>query len=357
MARATLLVSVPAAELASVQLPGAVFAWRDLRDALLPPDLRLALELVARSAAAERRRLRFLARPEIHTHGAARAWLDARIEGAREHLILTDGATLRALPGLDNHLFFYPRGNPGAEAALCRLIGIVPELFAGLAGQVNGSLAFRLGARWIRPKLRPLRFPTAPALEPPLLAPFLFHPANPAKAAALAAEAAVAPGAAPADDRPLHYLPLSEGALADAAFLGMLARRVQRAALGTEAELLVLGLPFAAAADAELADRLAAVLRALAGAGLPMPQGASWAVRFATAPPDAAELAFGRITLHPATPFWRLGADLFEAAAVDIAGGGALGPFRALLRAWLGQDAPLRRPVPAGPPVTIGFAP
>ena len=98
-----LLVSIPGSALTDLKLPGSVFAWRDLRDAVLPPDLRLALRLVMEHAAAARLRVRFLARPEIFTHGAPRAWLDARIAGSTDHLILSDGRSLRPIPGFGAH--------------------------------------------------------------------------------------------------------------------------------------------------------------------------------------------------------------------------------------------------------------
>jgi hypothetical protein len=352
-----LLVSIPGAQLTGLTLPGAVFRWRDLSDALLPPDLRLALGLVVRMAAASRLKLRFVARPEIHTHGVARAWLDARIEGARDHLILTDGTTLRMLPGLANHLFFYPRGNPLRDVALQRLVGVVPELFAGLASQVNGGLAFRLGSRWVRPPLRSLRFAATPPLEAPMFAPFFLHPGDPVQAATLCAEAAAEPADAPPDARPVHHIPLSAAALADRDFLHALARRAQRAALGGTEELLVLGLPFAESAGAELDARIAEVLRTLVGTGVPFPRNLTWDVRFATAPPEPAAFAGGTLTLHPGTAFWRFGTDLYAAAGrVQVAGGASLAPFRTLLCDWLGREVAVLRPRANGPPVMIGGA-
>ncbi|WP_372624518.1 hypothetical protein [Falsiroseomonas sp.] len=353
----SLLVSIPGAALGALQLPGSLFAWRDLRDAPLRPELRLALLLVMHATAAARIRVRFLARPEMFTHGPARAWLDARLGDTQDHLILSDGETLRALPGLRNHLFFHARGLPVQEAALCRLLKLAPELFAGLAGQVNGALSFRLGARWIRPPLTTLRFTATPEIEPPLVAPFLCHAGDPLRAAAFCAEAAAEPQDAPPLDAAPHYIPLSGSALADRPFLDDLARQLQRAALGAAPPML-LGLPPAESQDAELAERIVDVLRALAATRLPFPHAPSWQLRFTTAPPTAAALAGGMVTLHPGTAFWRLGADLFDGQArVQVSGGGALGPFRALLAAWLGREVTLLRPATDGPPVTIGSAP
>ena len=353
----SLLVSIPGGQLGALPLPGSLFAWRHLRDAPMRPELRLALALVTEAAAAARAQLRFVARPEIFTHGRARAWLDERLGGIRDHLILTDGETLRTLPGLDNHMFFYARGLPEQEAALARLLRLAPELFAGLAGQVNGNLSFRLGARWIRPKLHVLRFGSTPGPEQPLVAPFLCHAGNPARAAAFAASLACEKEAAPPQAGRPHYLPLSASALADAAFLRELALLLHRAALGVGDETILLGLPASEDATADTEARIAAFLRPLAATGLQFPHAPSWRARFLTAPPSPQEMAGGRITLHPATPFWRLGTDLAGVAEVEVAGGGRLSAFRALVSAWLGREVAIRRPAPGGEPVTIGNLP
>jgi hypothetical protein len=349
----SVVVSVPATALEALPLPGSVFAWKHLRDAVMAPELRLALRLLMHVAASQRLRVRFVARPEIFTHGASRAWLDERLGDATDHLMLTDGSTLRPLPGLRNHMFFIGRGVPKQEAALARLLAVAPELFAGLASQANGALGLRIGAHWHRPPLLPLRFATTPEVEPPQHAPFLCHANNPDKAAALCAEALVDAEEAPDLPRSLRYVPLTLGALADPGFAAEIAGLAQRAALGAAEEGLLLGLPPPAQVDEEIAGRVAGVLRALAATGMVFPRAPSWHVRFTTAPPRVAELKRGRIVLHPAVPFWRLGADLLAAApVVEATGSGALGAFRAMLAAWAGREVTLARlpplvPVPA----------
>jgi hypothetical protein len=340
-----LLVSIPGSALADLRLPGSLFGWRELRDAVLPPDLRLALRLVMDHAATARLRVRFLARPEIFTHGASRAWLDARIAGSTDHLILTDGQALRPVAGLDNHLFFFARGRPSAEHALRRIASVAPELFAGLASQVNGALALRIGATRIRPPTRLIGAAANPPLGRLLVAPFLLHPAIEKTAQALA-EAALPPDEAPPADRPAHLIPLSEAALADAPFVAWLARELRGATLGTAERMPLLLLPWLDRAEAELADQIAPVLRALQAAAVPFPRMLTWAVRLATEPPPPEAMAGGRITLHPATPFWRLGTRLAAEAPVELAGSGPLAPARDLLAAWSGQAIALRRTAP-----------
>ncbi|WP_368414745.1 hypothetical protein [Falsiroseomonas sp.] len=349
----TLLVSVPATQIAGLALPGSVFGWPALRDAKLDPALRLALRLVVAQAEAARQRLLFVARPEIFTQGRPRAWLDERIGDAADHLILTDGTTLRTLPGLRNHMFFYKRGVPAQEDALRALAALVPELFASLTSQVNGGLAFRLGPDQLRPPLALMRDAASIPLEQPMEAPFLFHAGDPDRAGLLSAAAAAEPAQAPAPGRPIHFIPLSAAALADAGFVAALGRRVRQAAFGDADHALVLGLPVPDGSEGELAPRIAAVLRALAGAGLHYPCTQSWGVRVTTAPPSPAALEGGRLTLHPGTPFWRFGLSLYTAARrIGVAGGQDSAPFRTLLNTWLGGEVAMTEPDEgAAPPI------
>jgi hypothetical protein len=353
---AGLLVSIPGGVLGALDLPGSIFGWRQLRDAVLPPELRLALDLVMREAAARRTRVRFVARPEIFPHGAARAWLDERIGDTRDHLALTDGESLKIIPGLANHVFFIGRGQTAAEAGFRRRVMLVPEAFASLASQVNGALSFRLGARWVRPPATLLRFARTPASAPMRQAPILLQHGQVEAAAGLAEEAMEQTAEAPPADWPLHFIPLSEAALADGLFVAALGGAVQRAMLGRGGELILLGLPRVEEEEKGEEAGIAAVLRALLGSGLSFPRQASWAVRLVTGAPDPAAMAGGRITLHPGTPFWRYGADLYAAAAtVAVGGGGSLGAFHALVAAWAGRPVALDRAAP--PPGRAGITP
>jgi hypothetical protein len=357
----SLLVSIPGAQLAPLALPGSVFRWTHLRDAVLPSPLRLALALVIEAAEARGVRLRFVARPEIFTHGRARVWLNEQIGDAADHLALTDGDTLRTLPGLRNHMFFYGRGDPVQEAALSRLLRVAPELFAGLASQLNGGTAVRLDGRWIRPSMRALGFALTPRLEPPVQVPFLCHPGNPDKAAFLSAEAAATEEEVPRVGRPVHFIPLCAGALADRVYVEPLIRLLQRAALGGEREPVVLGLPLPASTEATLPDRICTTLRALAAAGMPysrvdFSKPEEWGVRFVTAPPCAADLVGGTITLHPGSPFWLLGADLYAAAArIQVMGSTPITRLRVLFGEWLGPEVRIDRA--NGAAMAVGVVP
>jgi hypothetical protein len=199
------------------------------------------------------------------------------------------------------------------------------------------------GQRKVKPAAQLLRFKATPAVGQPLLAPLILNCGNPAYSAQRAAAAALHAKSAPVAARPLHYVLLSEAALADPVFLGELALLVQRGALGVGAEMLVLGLPPGATPNVDLADRIAPVFRALADSRVIISHATSWDLRLATEPPSAAEMKGGRITLHQATPFWRVGMDVLSAAAaVEVAGGAGVRSFRSLLGDWLGFEPALR---------------
>lgn len=339
----SLLASLPGSVIEGLRLPGSLFGREALRDAVLPAELRAAIALVAQAAEARSVPLQFVARPEIFTHGRSRAWLDDRIGGARDHVVITDGRTLRTLPGLRNHLFFYPRGVPSREAALRRLVGIAPELFGGLASQINGGLAFRCGGAWHRPPPMHLRLPATPPMG--LVERFPFNGGT-----------AAPPAERPAEE-PVRYVPLSGTALADAAFLRELAREIRGALFGGPGRLM-LELPRLDGV-ADTAGRLAVAARALSEAGAAFPPGASWAVEMVTAPPPG--LRMSAVLLHPGTAFWAYGLDFYAAAErVEVPGGSlAAARFRRLLQAWLDRPVHLALPdaVAGVPRVTLCEAP
>ncbi|NGM21812.1 hypothetical protein G3576_17445 [Roseomonas stagni] len=352
-----LLVSVPAVHLSGLDLPGSLYPWRCLRDAVLPPDLRLALLLVMQSAEAQQTEIRFVARPEIFTHGAARDWLDAQSGGAQDHLALTDGNTLRLIPGLRNHMFFFPRGMTSREGALNRLVRLVPEAFAGLASQVNGTLTFRLGSRWIRPPMLPLGFAVTPVGEPAQYTPFVWLPGNHGYAGVLSAKEAMEGVPLP---KPPHYVPLTLGALSDHPFVVELARQVREVVLDPAKGPLLIGLPALDRDDAATKDQVEAVLEAFSRSGIALPRLSSWAVRFVAGMPDPAALAGARLTLHAHVPFWHFGRDIFDAVGeVTLTGSGSLSGPASLFSTWLGRAVPVRRirPQLGLLPVTTGQVP
>lgn len=350
-----LLVSLPGSWLPQLRIQGSLFGRDALRDVVMPIELRAALALLTQEATARSISMQFVARPEIFTHGRTRAWLDERIGNARDHVALTDGRTLKTIPGLRNHLFFYPRGNPPAEESLRRLLRTAPESFAALASQINGGLGFRFGTAWCRPPTMNLRLRQTPDAGSVERYPFYCGP--PGDVLARHLEAAPPDAPLPAD-RPIRYVPLSETALADGVFLRLLSQQVLEAIFGGR-ELLLLELP-RPEGGAETRDRIAAAAGAFQATGIAFPRAPSWAAQFVTAPPRGLlPGAVGTVQLHPSLPFWRYGQDFFDAAQrVEVGSGTTATRFRHLLSAWLGRPVGQIRPPSAGVPrVTVSDAP
>jgi hypothetical protein len=356
MFEAGIAVSLPGSHAASLRVSGSVFGYEELRDAVLPPELRVATMLVMEEAARLRVAVRFVARPEIFTHGALAARLAERLGGAADHIALCDGRAFRPLAGLRNHLFFYRRGSPEACAALRRLVQVAPEMFCALASQVNGALAFRVAGVWHRPPATPLAFAETPQTAAPMLLPLFCLAGDPMRSAdaALSDEAAEEMPPLP-EGAALRFVPLTESVLADAAFMRMLGERLLAAFLREEPPLL-LQLPPIGSGD--IADQIAAAVRALAATGLAFPRHAAASARWATGPLEPERMRGAQLLVHPGLDFWRIGRDVWRGAAgVEVVRDGPAGAaFAAMFAAWLDGAAPVRllSPRRAREGVTVG---
>lgn len=341
-----IVVSLPGRQAATLRLSGSVFGAEELRDAVLPPELRVAIALVTEAASSRGLPLRFIARPEIFTHGVLTDHLTTRLGSTRDHIALSDGNAFRPLPGLRNHLFFYRRAVPEACREMRRLVEVAPELFETMASQVNSALAFRARGRWHRPRATMLDLAETPRTGPTELLPMLLNLSDPTGSASAALsenlDATAAESTAPSAGE-LRYVPLTESMLEDPAFMRLLADRLRSAMMRTE-PLLVLQLPLVSIANGDIADQIAAVVRALEPTGIIFPRHAAISARWATGPLDAVQAEGAHILVHPGLDFWRFGRDLWRnAAEVELVQNGPAGAgFTRLFRAWLGEHPPLR---------------
>jgi hypothetical protein len=336
-----LAVSLPARELGPVVLPGSLFEAGQLADAPVSPELALALRLVAEACARRGSRLVCLARPEIFVGPAAQAWLAERLGGIANHLCLSDGATIRVVAGLHNHVFLYRPGLRASAEAFRQLARRAPELLAGMASQVNTAFRVPLGAGARPPSL--LLLPAAadpPAPGGGLLACY-FTPGG----AEHCANWIVAKGAVSADALAgfarATYLPLTEAALAERAFCETLVGLVARACFDPAACLL-LRLPVLDSPAASLADRLAAALAGFARGRGQLPQVPPRNVFFLAGDLDAAVpqgLAMPVALVMPESfDFWRHPAAFYARfAAATVLAAAARRHEQAGLAALLGR--------------------
>lgn len=142
-----LIVSLPARELTDFRPSGSLFEEGELRKAALSEELTSALAAIKQFCALNRLMVRFLARPEIFTHGEPLAWLRARLGGIKDHLCLSDGYAVRPIPSMRNHLLLYRQASHESTLALSKLEYRVPELLGSMTSQVNTAMVFGQGAQ------------------------------------------------------------------------------------------------------------------------------------------------------------------------------------------------------------------
>jgi hypothetical protein len=143
-----LLVSLPASELPNIELTASLFG----RPVLYGAQLSDLLQEAIGSLEAAKAPLLFVARPEMFADGATLEWLTARCGGVVDHLNISDGLTVKLLPGFRNHVFFYGLGRREDHEALGRLEGRLPEIFSQVHCQVNTALSFRWKDKFIQPQ-------------------------------------------------------------------------------------------------------------------------------------------------------------------------------------------------------------
>ncbi|MGA2044381.1 MAG: hypothetical protein ABSG83_13545 [Roseiarcus sp.] len=320
--RAGLAISLPAGELRQAKLARSVFELDELAQIPVSEGLRLAVDLVVATAAALGAPVRFIARPEIFTHGDSLSWLREQLGGARDHLCMSDGSCVRLVPTLRNHVFFFDLATRSHAEALRRLFLRAPEIFAGVETQVSSGFRTRVeGSRWIRPPTTLLHAQVTRVLESARLLPFVFD----RRSIELSAHRCVALAEAPPPDRRetrrATYIPLTETALADVGFMRIVAARVARAFFD-RAACVYLGLPRLPGERSSLLARVCATLEGLrdaAGDGLPRtPANAVFLVGGAL-PAEAIDGVESELMLHQSAPIWResrADLDAFDAIGV-----------------------------------------
>lgn len=136
-------ISIPAAELRRVKRPASVFPVDALDGAPLSIALRRALNLVRHHCAAMDEQPLVVVRPEMFPEGASLAWLRERIAGVEEHVSISDGSVVKAIPGLRNHLFFCGLSTELGETRFSGLAERATETFLPFKTQINSARAVR----------------------------------------------------------------------------------------------------------------------------------------------------------------------------------------------------------------------
>ena len=223
-----LLVSLPATELNGFAPSGSLFDVEELAAATLSDDLRAALELAVEVSLKRRARIVLATRPEMFTHGVSLAWLQAKLGGIQDHLMLSDGRAVKPVAAMRNHLFLYRHGSTQSRDAFARLASHVPELIATLDSQVNTTVSVGIGAKRIAPPSWLLQSRRRPAEGRAVRWYPYLHEASADVSLERMLEAAAQASQKPKPFRRLSYVPLTESAVQDPATLRTVAALVRQ---------------------------------------------------------------------------------------------------------------------------------
>jgi len=261
------VISLPPNELRSAELPGSLFEADQLHRMPISEPLKRAAELIA----TECKQPLCLVRPEIFAHGHARQWLNARLNGTRHHICLSDGTSVKVIEGLENHVFFYGLGQRKGSTGLQKLSSWAPEIFSHIKSQINTFHAVLLDGRLLQPpttlSLPPARVPAAP----PEMYPYVFNPQCAEQSARVMIEAVTDPKPALEEFKELIYIPLSESGSHDAAFSRLVARIIATAYFNP-AQCVLLRLPAANENMPDLAQQIIRTLEAIGASGIVAPR-------------------------------------------------------------------------------------
>jgi hypothetical protein len=310
-----LAVSFPATELKQVVLPGSLFKAEALTDAPISGELRAALGLVEDVCTSQGIPLVCIARPEIFTNSLTMAWLKEKLGGIRDHLCISDGATVRVIPDMQNHMFLYRLGLQQNQEAFNHLVRRAPELLSTIHSQVNTAFQFRLRCQTFAPPTVLLLPDSAPPEEPANFFRFFLNRSS----IKTAVEWIIANGSIPNKEMGVFtkvlYVPLTEAALNNKGFLKILATAVAETYF-EPTSCLIMRVPTLGSLTAELADQINTVLEGLAKAPLSIPRVPAQNVFLCTTHIDDKFVAQGanrvELVLHETFDFWRHSSDFYS---------------------------------------------
>ena len=329
-----LLLSLPGVEVQNSRLSGSIVEVDEVLAGSGSSDVRSALRLICGACERHGGAVSFIARPEMFVHGAAAAWLRERMGQTRAHICLSDGTTIKHLPGLPTHVFFYGFSQQTGLRALQKLVLRAPELMAGVKSQINSCFILGDGVGAQRPRPTILNRASPPMSVQSELWPFFFNRHSPADCLARTRRH----GPVATDDfawaTKLLYVLLTDAAMGDRAFVRAVGALVLQAS-HDPAVRLVLRLPASDDVADPLASGMAILLTALADVDIVLPRARLSNV--ATTAQDLAEdhpLFDGpalHIIVHEYCDFWRHTAHFYSRAArVTVVSGREAADFPAL---------------------------
>ena len=104
---AGLIVSFPAREFDRIPVTAGVGNLDQLDLSRCSTELIEAVNLLSQVCGHSTTPSFYCAGPEAFTHGLPLDWLHERVGAVSDHLSISDGACVRFIPGMVNHVFFY----------------------------------------------------------------------------------------------------------------------------------------------------------------------------------------------------------------------------------------------------------
>jgi hypothetical protein len=313
-----LLFSLPGTEVNQIDWRGSLAEPHEILGAPLSPELRLAIRVVREAATQSGLRMRCVARPEIFCGAEAADWLRSHTQGYSHHLYMSDGVTVKTLPGYKNHVFFYSLSRSNDIAKLQRLVARVPEILVGITGQVNTRIAVEYRRSESCPASNLIWRSTAQANPNSLYWPFFINIHSLDDTVARIRQQGPMEPTLLTGFLSARYIPLTSAALADQAFVRIFAHAVQQVYFEPNTLLLV-RLPISRPDEDPIAAGVALVLKALQGTGVVIPRLLARNILFISDDVDeynsSAFLPSLQITVHETFDFWRHTKTFYETAS------------------------------------------
>jgi hypothetical protein len=268
-----LAVSIPLRELRDIVPAKSIFDASWLAHAGIAADLAIAIDLVLRFCALLGRRVVFIYRPEIFTHGDTLSWLHQELGGIEDHLSISDGSAIKLVRDLHNHMFLYAPGKERHLNDFRRLVERAPEIMPQLGFQINTAYSLRNGAQTCRPRSLLLQAHDETTVAETDLCKFYLNP-NGLDSASVG-RSLKSPSLAPGRIEPFRsmtYVPFNGSAAADRPFCRMVARMIIRSVGDRQGSLLVLGCHNASHENDPFADRVTRLLVGIQASGIILPR-------------------------------------------------------------------------------------
>jgi len=281
---------------------------------LLAPDLRMAVDLVLSTYADRAAPMRCVVRPEIFTHGKALDWLREKLGDVTDHINISDGTTIKLIPGVRNHLFTYGLHSHRRHLDFKKLMRRAPELLGQCQSQLNSFHRIVSQGLAVEPAAT-LILPATPVPATTVwFYGFYLNPHSCEDSAEHMLNWGEFEGPKLVDFDRVTYIPLTESAARDASFQRLVAETIANTYFDPKSCLLI-RLPLA---GTELTARMRVGLEGIRTAGLNLPQARSKNIFLLGEDLSEDSLASleSRLSfvLHQTFEYWRYTRSLYQAA-------------------------------------------